>query len=796
MPDHARSRMLLPGTLILLAVLVGSALVPGVTALDVSTKAIRVVGSQEYPESVQSYSGQVSGFTGEFNGEGIAIAILDTGVDDQHRTFDGAFVAGAEFQGTCSTAACFRERNPITDAPHNPDDADGHGTHVASIALGRGGGEVGPRGVASGARLVDVKISSDVGGLSLGGVAAGIRWVVAYHRGDTSYGPPPFPVKVISISFASTSPWREQDRDEAMKAVKEAHDAGILVVAAAGNCGPGSGPGVSCSPFVDREEGNTITSPGAAPEALTVGAIDDKSEPDEPSVSRNGDEVAGYSSRGPNPAKNSADTFWRKPDVVAPGSRIRAACASLAPGNQAGSSMSCEMSGTSMATPHVSGLAAILFQAGAEARPGETFTPQEVKDLIRNSADDWGPAGWDPASGYGYVDAYKAMVAAINRAPAAKVTWTPPVPEAGEEVVFDASGTRDPDDQDGIERLLFDFGDGSAVLEVSGREVIVQHTYDKAGAYTVTLTAIDSRGSVGKDIQTLQVEEPPPEPKGKGPNPVLRWWPAKPMVGEEVHFDAGNSTDPDGHEIQHYQWDFDYDGENFQPDVRKAGDPRASWTFETVGPNRVALRVVDEKGLSGLRSVPFSVLPPPPGPPVLEITNPKEGDRVQAGPVLISWIAKENPADTYTVFLDGEEQFRVGSRTVRLDLTPGDHAVRVLARGPGGSDETTVNFTAVEGEALATNALCQPTGHEAHDHSHGDATECDRATDRTNEKCVLHTRPDGKTETLCGDDIPVPESPAARLDAAEESSETPVPPLLVLLAALGAALPRGRRRAR
>ena len=96
------------------------------------------------------------------------------------------------------------------------------------------------------------------------------------------------------------------------------------------------------------------------------------------SVSRNDDVVASYSSRGPNPAESTGDTFWRKPDVVAPGSRIAGACASTSPGDQHGEGLDCDMTGTSMATPHVAGVAALLTAQGRSV--------QRVFDVLKSTA--------------------------------------------------------------------------------------------------------------------------------------------------------------------------------------------------------------------------------------------------------------------------------------------------------------------------------------------------------------------------------------------------------------------------
>ncbi|MDX1611085.1 MAG: S8 family serine peptidase, partial [Candidatus Thermoplasmatota archaeon] len=530
--------------LLLCALLVVSLLAPAAGALEISTKAIKVAGSNTYnPHTVQTYAGEVEGGPPAFDGQGMAIAVLDTGVDDQHPALQGSWVAGAELRPAAECpgeSACWRERDPIDpNKMWNPDDLNGHGTHVASIALGRGassetpGGQSLHAGVAPGASMVEVKIANDLGGASLQDIAEGIRWVIRYNKGETQYGPPDPPVKVISLSMGTVSPKngeQAKDRDVAMTAISEAWDAGILTVVSAGNCGPGDDSSVSvgCDPRASGQERNTITSPGAAPEALTVGATDDRG-----TVTRNEDHVAGYSSRGPNPATSKTDTKWRKPDVVAPGTNIAAACYS-ATDQQGQRDAVCTKSGTSMAAPHVAGVAAILFQAGEVVNPSIGFTAQEVKDLITGTSEDWEAPGWDAVSGYGYVDAYAALVKAVNRPPKAAFTLSPGEPEIGQEVTFDASASEDPDDQDRITRFLWDFGDGSEPVETSGENRVVHHVYQETGHYTVTLTVEDARATTATTSRTIQVVEPPPESPGEPPEAQFTWSPEFPRVHEEI----------------------------------------------------------------------------------------------------------------------------------------------------------------------------------------------------------------------------------------------------------------------
>ncbi|MFI1212721.1 S8 family peptidase [Streptomyces sp. NPDC020802] len=253
-----------------------------------------------------------------FDGKGVKIAVLDTGVDATHPDLKEQVVG---------------EKNFST----SPDATDkhGHGTHVASIAAGRGAKAAGKyKGVAPGAELLNGKVLDDDGYGDDSGILAGMDW--AAEQG----------ADVVNLSLGGTDT-PEIDPLEA-QVNKLSKEKGILFAIAAGNDG--------------GEQ--TIGSPGSAEAALTVGAVDDT------------DALADFSSTGPGLDGQI------KPDVTAPGVDTTAASA---PGsviaqrvgeNPAGY---VSISGTSMATPHVAGAAAILKQQ----HPDWTYT--ELKGALTGS---------------------------------------------------------------------------------------------------------------------------------------------------------------------------------------------------------------------------------------------------------------------------------------------------------------------------------------------------------------------------------------------------------------------------
>lgn len=294
-------------------------------------------------------------------GKGINIAIIDTGVHP-HQDLEGRIKAFKDF---------------INNRDVEYDD-NGHGTHCAGDAAGNGflsGGKY--KAPAPQANIIGVKVLDKLGSGSLSTVMDGVQWCMDYNEDH-----PEDKIHIISMSLGSTAQrYNSEDQDPMVSIVEAAWDSGIVVCVAAGNEGPDRG---------------TIASPGISNKVITVGAMDDKN-----TVSRDGDDIASFSSRGP--------TIYgvNKPDIVAPGVNI----ISLRSPNsyidklQKGSRVETNytvLSGTSMATPICAGVVALIL----EGNPG--IQPDEVKQRLLNGAEQWANRDVN-IYGAGYINAERSV---------------------------------------------------------------------------------------------------------------------------------------------------------------------------------------------------------------------------------------------------------------------------------------------------------------------------------------------------------------------------------------------------
>jgi subtilisin family serine protease len=287
-------------------------------------------------------------------GEGVLVGIIDSGIDYLHPALGGGIGPAFKVVGGYD----------FVNGDPDPMDDNGHGTHVAGIVAADG---VLFQGVAPKARILAYKVLNASGqGSDWDVIAALERSVDPNQDGDPSDMP-----DILNMSLGSD--FGDPD-DPVSTAVDNAVRLGMTICVAAGNAG-------GYTPVQGKEQNyyftgmETVASPGTARLAITVGAVDSL------------DRLAQYSSKGP-----SAGIFAIKPDVVAPGDGIW----SLAPGGGM-----IQHSGTSMASPVVAGVAALLKSKD------RSMSPAAVRSAIMNSSVDLGLSVFK--QGAGRIDPVRAL---------------------------------------------------------------------------------------------------------------------------------------------------------------------------------------------------------------------------------------------------------------------------------------------------------------------------------------------------------------------------------------------------
>jgi subtilisin family serine protease len=373
-------------------------------------------------------------------GNGIKVAILDTGIDYTNPDLQGKYIGGYDF----------------VNGDGDPMDDNGHGTHVAGIiaALDDNDPDSGVVGVAPDVEIYALKVLDANGNGSFINVIAALDWVC----GDSET--PPI-AQITNNSYGSTA--------NPGYLVKWAFDLsyslwGVLHVAAAGNSGNESGTG------------NSVEYPGKFTSVIAVAATDQN------------DNRASFSSTGPDV------------ELAAPGVYINSTCTAWLDGSvydgDGTKNGYAVLSGTSMASPHVAGTAALVMAAYPN------WTNAQVRAQLRDTADDLGASGPDTWYGWGLVDADEAVgiITPVNQPPVADA-GPDQTTELGQEITFDGSGSTD--SEGNIVSYDWDFGDGSQATGVS-----VGHTYSKSGTYTAILTVTDDGGLTGTDTTTVTVNAP------------------------------------------------------------------------------------------------------------------------------------------------------------------------------------------------------------------------------------------------------------------------------------------------
>ena len=380
---------------------------------DIQTPSVKAKNSSEY--SLGAWDLGVSG-------NGMNIALVDTGVDNEHPGLSDKFVAGYDAVCYVHTDPTCLLSNPLRedDGSFDPDDANQHGTACMGMASATGieadGSQSEFYGAAPNATLVDIRIGTDVGAGPFENYLLeqefyesamnGLQWVID-HRDDEWPGVSEeyYGIDIISLSWGITSHENggSDGSDMHSRILDEAMLAGIIVSVAAGNDGPNN---------------DGLSGMGSSDLSVTVGATDDQN-----TVAREDDTIADYSSRGPRKDNGDGNPLNElKPEISAPGSNIVQAegcvtsggCSNLI-NDASENSYTGRGSGTSYATPSVSGVMALVWEAN------ENLTTMQLKEILKQTAERRGEPSlpevdpyWNRDFGFGMVDAYAATLLAIH----------------------------------------------------------------------------------------------------------------------------------------------------------------------------------------------------------------------------------------------------------------------------------------------------------------------------------------------------------------------------------------------
>ena len=379
---------------------------------DIQTPAVKARNSSDYP---------VGAWNLGVSGQGMNIALVDTGVDNEHPGLSDKFVAGYDAVCYVHTDPTCLLSNPLRedDGSFDPDDGNQHGTACMGMASATGieadGSQSNFYGSAPNATLVDIRIGTDVGAGPFENYLLeqefyesamnGLQWVIDHHDdawpgvSEEYYG-----IDIISLSWGITSheSGGSDGSDMHSRILDEAMEAGIIVSVAAGNDGP---------------DNDGLSGMGSSDLSVTVGATDDQN-----TVNREDDTVAGYSSRGPRKDNGDGNPLNElKPEISAPGSNIIQAEGCVTSGScsnliddASSNTYTSRGSGTSYATPSVSGVMALVWEAN------ENLTTMQLKEILKQTSERRGEPSapdvdpyWNRDFGYGMIDAYSATKLAM-----------------------------------------------------------------------------------------------------------------------------------------------------------------------------------------------------------------------------------------------------------------------------------------------------------------------------------------------------------------------------------------------
>jgi serine protease len=466
------------------------------------------------------------------------IAILDTGIRTSHPAFAGKIVGGRRFLS-----------DTLTAGKTNVTDDQGHGSHVAGIAASRGDVRIPGVGYGNNIKLLIGKVCNSAGSCPSSSTADAIVW--AANNG----------ANVINMSLGSFGGNPDGTGSAAQQAAMQyALSKESLPVCATGN---------------DDNKPNGYTGgigyPARFPECMAVGATN-------------------WSD-----AKASYSNYGAQIEISAPGGDSNpagnAASFILAPLHSSNSYT--WKSGTSMATPQVAGVAALLYATGMTRA-------SDVRARMIQTADDLEAAGWDNRTGAGRVNAYRAVTGKNPNAAPVAAPGSGYAGNKGVAVQFDGSASNDPNGKPVT--FAWNFGDPGSGAANSSTLASPAHTYLRAGTYTVTLTVTDAAGLASTTTTTAVIANIAPNVSAIA---------GATLLPGERYTAAGSFADADP---DTWTATVDYgDGAGPRGLALSGKSFSLSHVYTAAGSHTVLVTVADDDGGAGTSSASVTVLTPQQG---------------------------------------------------------------------------------------------------------------------------------------------------------------------------------------
>ena len=421
-----------------------------VVELDYTVQALEYSSENELGNSWGAdHVNADAAFAAGYSGEGIKVAVLDSGVNFNHFDLSENFDSSANELGYDFVSDDF-----------NPEDVYGHGTHVAGILAAASNG-FGIVGVAPNAQIVALRVLDDNGEGTASTIIEALQWIQNYNAAH-----PESPIRITNNSYGTGS-----NSSQLEAAFDVLASSGVLHIGSAGNKGSTAG------------NGNNVNYPAKYASVVAVAALDKNNQRASFSSTGSDVEIAAPGLAVLSTWKDGTNSAGPQPFAFA---------------GYAGEYF-IEANGTSMASPHVAGVAALLMASDP------SYTAEAVRNKTNGTALDLGETGRDKLYGYGLVDASSALglVPVTNKPPVAHNQTVDTTQNSSVTITLIAA---DPDN----DPLAYTIASAPAngIITGSGQDITYAPNADFTGADTFTYEVTDSAGATASATVTINVTPP------------------------------------------------------------------------------------------------------------------------------------------------------------------------------------------------------------------------------------------------------------------------------------------------